>query len=389
MMKLEKDKWERVQLWNVCKKAKKVDIRRQTGSFNYIDIGSIDSNLKRISELQRISWNEASSRARQIVMKNDTLFSTVRVNLERIALVTNDIPDAIASTGFTVIRSNGKVDTIFLFYVCSSPNFIAKVIELQKGTAYPAVTDKIVFNQEIPIPPLHEQQQIAELFQNLEEVMGKAEKQNENLKSLRKTLIKGLLNKEPVFGNLLSVKNCRPVRFDNIADCIEEHDKQPLDNGITRFIGLENIEADNFQLQGFGNIADGTTFTKRFSKGDVLFGKRRAYLKKVAVADFDGVCSGDILVFRAREDIMLPELLPYYASSEAFINHAVNTSAGSLSPRTKWRDLSSFKIAIPEIKAQEKIVDVFNKLETTIIQLKKQKQTLKTLKQKLLNEILG
>lgn len=81
-----------------------------------------------------------------------------------------------------------------------------------------------------------------------------------------------------------------------------------VENDITRFIGLENIEADNFHLQGSGNIADGTTFTKRFTKGDVLFGKRRAYLKKIAIADFDGLCSADILVLRAKSDKILPDL---------------------------------------------------------------------------------
>lgn len=86
---------------------------------------------------------------------------------------------------------------------------------------------------------------------------------------------------------------------------------------------------------------------------------------------------------------MLKELLPFYVSAEAFINHAVSTSAGSLSPRTKWRDLSSLEISIPDLKTQEKILEVFQKIETTLSQLTMQKLTLKNLKQKLLNEILG
>ncbi|NJK94300.1 MAG: hypothetical protein HC905_04565 [Bacteroidales bacterium] len=103
---------------------------------------------------------------------------------------------------------------------------------------------------------------------------------------------------------------------------------------------MEDIEPENFKLQGYGLVANGTTFTKQFAKGDVLFGKRRAYLKKVAVADFDGICSRDILVVRAKNKKMLQELLPFYLSSDAFIQHAISTSAGSLSPRTKWKDLA-------------------------------------------------
>lgn len=86
---------------------------------------------------------------------------------------------------------------------------------------------------------------------------------------------------------------------------------------------------------------------------------------------------------------MLSELLPFYVSAEAFINHAVSTSAGSLSPRTKWKDLSVLEISIPDLKTQEKIFEVFQQIETTLSQLKQQRITLKNLKQKLLNEILG
>ncbi|MGR8980515.1 MAG: hypothetical protein ACU84H_10560 [Gammaproteobacteria bacterium] len=112
---------------------------------------------------------------------------------------------------------------------------------------------------------------------------------------LLKSLVNGLLKDEPVFGNLLNEQNCNPTLFAAIAECdkkYEEHDKP-----VTRFVGLENLEPENFQLQGWGDVEKGTTFTKRFAKGDVLFGKRRAYLKKVAVADFDGICSNYIFSF--------------------------------------------------------------------------------------------
>jgi type I restriction enzyme S subunit len=86
---------------------------------------------------------------------------------------------------------------------------------------------------------------------------------------------------------------------------------------------------------------------------------------------------------------MLQGLLPFYISSDAFIQHAVITSAGSLSPRTKWKDLAEMEVSIPDLKTQEKMLEIFTQLQTTIEQLKQQKTTLKQLKQKLLNEILG
>ena len=152
-MKLRKEMWKNEKLGSICKKTKKIDYRQQTGAFNYIDIGSINSELKKVTEIQLIDWSEASSRARQVVKKGDTLFSTVRVNLERIAFIDNEIPNTIASTGFTLIRADGKTSPAYLFYSIISPKFIDRLVQLQKGTAYPAVTDKIVFAQEIPLPP--------------------------------------------------------------------------------------------------------------------------------------------------------------------------------------------------------------------------------------------
>jgi len=107
------------------------------------------------------------------------------------------------------------------------------------------------------------------------------------------------------------------------------------------------------------------------------------------VADFDGICSGDILVFRAKKEVILPELLPFYVSSEAFINHAVKTSAGSLSPRTKWKDLSEFKFSLPNLDVQASVLEVLKQIQILLKQLRDQKAALKILKQNLLNEILG
>jgi len=254
------------------------------------------------------------------------------------------------------------------------------------ATAVPGLNRNIAHLIQIPLPPLEEQKQIAALFQSIETAIEQLDGQEKNLKALQKSLLNGLLSNEPVFGNLLNSKNCKPTTFGEIAECDKkypEHEKE-----AERFVGLEWIEADNFQLQGFGLVANGTTFTKRFAKGDVLFGKRRAYLKKVAVADFDGICSGDILVIRAKAKKMIQGLLPYYISADAFINHAVSTSAGSLSPRTKWKDLAELDVSIPDLKIQEKILQVFTQMQTTLQQLKQQKTTLKNLKRKLLKDIL-
>jgi type I restriction enzyme S subunit len=187
----------------------------------------------------------------------------------------------------------------------------------------------------------------------------------------------------------LNKQNWNQTPIGDVVECVEKHDKNPLQSGVTNFVGLENIEAESLKIVGSGNIEDGTTFSKTFKDGDVLFGKRRAYLRKVAVADFDGICSTDILVFRAKEHSLLPDLLPYYVSSDSFFDYAVSTSAGSLSPRTKWRDLALYKIPLPPLDEQQRLVKLFQNIEQSIIHAEEQEANLLKLKNQLLRELFG
>lgn len=127
-------------------------------------------------------------------------------------------------------------------------------------------------------------------------------------------------------------------------------------NGLPA-VGLEHILPEDLTLTLWDEGND-NTFTKLFHKGQVLFGRRRAYLKKAAVAPFDGICSGDITVIEAIPDKILPDLLPFVIQNDAFFNFAVGKSAGSLSPRVKWEHLSQFEFALPPISAQKKLTDL-------------------------------
>lgn len=387
-MKLRKDKWETVKLSEVCEKASNIEIRKQSGKFNYIDIGSINSSAKRILEIQELDWSIASSRARQIIKKGDTLFSTVRVNLERIAFVDKEIPNAIASTGFTVIRANEKAEPEYLFYSTSSPFFIDKLCKLQKGTAYPAVSDRIVFNEEIPLPPLEEQKQIAALFQSIETAMEQVDGQEKNLHQLKHKLLKDLFSEKQEFGNHLKTKDFETVKFEKIAINISER-VEPKKTELTTYVGLEHLDADNLKIERTGTPDDVIGTKLKIYKGDIIFGKRRAYLRKVAVSHFDGIASAHSMILRANEKNIEKDFLPYFMQSDTFMSRAVQISEGSLSPTIKNKTLAVQEFILPKKEKQKELITVFKQFDTIMEQLKQQKTTLKNLKQKLLNEILG
>lgn len=126
---------------------------------------------------------------------------------------------------------------------------------------------------------------------------------------------------------LFDRKGWKTVRFGDVVENLNET-CDAAEAGLERFIGLEHLEPGSLHIRAWGNVSDGTTFTRRCRSGQVLFGKRRAYQRKVAVAEFDAVVSGDIYVLAPKGERLLAELLPFLCLSERFFQHAVRTSAG-------------------------------------------------------------
>ncbi len=166
----------------------------------------------------------------------------------------------------------------------------------------------------------------------------------------------------------------KPVTFGDVVQEARTTIKDPKGSGIERVVGLEHIETECIHLRSWASIDEATTFTKGFKKGHVLFGRRRAYLKKAALADFDGICSGDITVMEAKEGL-LPELLPFLVCNDKFFDYAVKHSAGGLSPRAKFKDLANYEFLLPPKDQQAKLAELLwaadDSIEKQLIALRK------------------
>ena len=121
-------------------------------------------------------------------------------------------------------------------------------------------------------------------------------------------------------------------------------------------VGLEHLEPGEITLSAW-DIDSENTFSKKFSAGQVLLGRRRVYLRKAVLAPMDGICSGDITVIEALPNKILPELLPFIIQNDAFFNYAMKGSAGSLSPRVKWEHLQDYEFALPPLSEQRVLAD--------------------------------
>ncbi|WP_037077144.1 restriction endonuclease subunit S [Neorhizobium vignae] len=156
------------------------------------------------------------------------------------------------------------------------------------------------------------------------------------------------------------------VRFDEIATQINDRVDNPAEAGVERYVGLEHVDPDSLRIRRWGEPTDVESTKLRFQPGDIIFGKRRVYQRKVAVADFEGICSAHAMVLRAKPGVMLPDLLPFFMQSDLFMERALSISVGSLSPTINWKALAAEEFLLPPVQEQARLMEAFTASHSAI-----------------------
>ena len=160
------------------------------------------------------------------------------------------------------------------------------------------------------------------------------------------------------------------VRFDQIATQINDRVDNPAESGVDRYVGLEHLAPDSLRIRRWGEPTDVESTKLRFQPGDIIFGKRRVYQRKVAVADFEGICSAHAMVLRAKPGAVLPEFLPFFMQSDLFMERALSISVGSLSPTINWTALAAEEFMLPSTQEQARLVVALSAVQETAEQFK-------------------
>ena len=145
-------------------------------------------------------------------------------------------------------------------------------------------------------------------------------------------------------------------KFEDIIFNITEK-KKPVEEDKYNYIGLEHLESGNLFISKWGSDTAPEGEKIVMKKGDVLFGKRRAYQKKVAISPIDGIFSAHGMVLRPKEDVICKEFLPFFISSETFLNEAIRISVGGLSPTVNWKDIKELKFDLPSLAEQKVLAE--------------------------------
>ncbi len=152
------------------------------------------------------------------------------------------------------------------------------------------------------------------------------------------------------------------LRFSDLARNISKRE-DPATTDEKIYVGLEHIEPRHLRVNRFGSPGDVIGQKLKFNAGDIIFGKRRAYQRKAAVANFPGICSAHAMVLRENNEFIFPGFLIHLMHTDVFMNTAIRISEGSLSPTIKWKILAEQKFPVPPKNIQSTLLDSLTKIE--------------------------
>ena len=157
----------------------------------------------------------------------------------------------------------------------------------------------------------------------------------------------------------------KSFRFEEITKRISEA-VDPNTTNLKKYVGLEHIDVEDIHIKRFGAPDDVSGGKLKCYPGDVIFGKRRAYQRKAAIVDFEGICSAHAFVFRANPTIIDPKLFPFFLHSDQFMHRAVDISVGGLSPTINWGDLKGQIFLLPPKVEQARLAELLWAMDEVI-----------------------
>lgn len=395
--------WVSISLNDLC-----IDIKQRAPlpdeQFTYIDIASIDRDLKQITEPQMLIGQDAPSRARKVIMANDVLVSMTRPNLNAVALVQNKLLNPIASTGFDVLRAN-LIEPKWLYFHVRSQKFIDTLLDKVQGALYPAVKSSDIRSYEIPLPPLAEQQEIAT---RLDDLLAQVDAIKARLDAIPAILKRF---RQAVLAAAVSGKLTEDWRETNYSEWqwIKLADVAEIKSGITKdskkqddsYIELPYLRVANVQRY-FLDLSEVKTIRIPENRvddlllevGDILFNEGGDLDKLGRGWIWEGQlekCVFQNHVFRARlfDKDNSSKYISYWANSEGFDYFIRNGKQTTNLASINKKILSELPISLPLPKEQTEIVNRVEQLFAFADQIEQQVQAAQTRVNQLTQAILA
>lgn len=254
-------------------------------------------------------------------------------------------------------------------------------------------------SEHIPLPPLPEQKAITRVLSTVQKAIETQDKIIAAARELKKSLMRQLFTYGPVSiaeAEQVPLKETEigpvpehweTVRLEQLMRLRTEN-VLPEDVPDMRYVGLEHMDSGGINLQRWGRTEQVRSAKSRFYPTDILYGKLRPYLDKAALAEWEGVCSTDILVFTAYNETALPDYLAGLLHTRSFIEHAISTTSGVNHPRTSWSSIKSFVTPCPPMSEQQEIARILSTVDGKIESEENRKAALQVLFKTMLHQLM-
>ncbi len=355
---------EKIKLGDLCKPSAGQIKEDEDTLIDYIDISSVDNETKKVTGYQTITFGEAPSRARKAVRRGNVLVSTVRPNLNAVALLEEDTPNvSVASTGFCILESKDDVDPRFILNFCKSKPFIDDMVSQAIGASYPAVSDKIVRSALVPKYSYQEQQHISTVLDKLAGIIDDRRIELQQLDDLIKARFVEL------FGDYF---NCHinEKELDEVCDFIDYRGKTPekSEEGIP-LITAKNVKDNKFFIDPQEFIPE-ENYDDVMTRGiprvnDVLFTTEAPLGNVCRIPDvYEKFCVGQRLItMQPHEDILNSEYLEYALASPEFQDKMWQKSSGSTVKGIRSKLLILLTIPVPPMTIQEEFKNFLHQVD--------------------------
>lgn len=376
------------RLGDVC--VKKVDTIKATykGNIDYIDISSVDNQRKEITQIQSMAFEDAPSRAKQLVYAGDILVSTVRPNLNAVALIAEDSDNTlVASTGYCVLRCLPNADRKYVFYFCQSNGFIEKLVTQATGASYPAVTSSIVKECSIPLPSLDEQRKIAAVLDKVSNLIAKRRRQLDKLDELVKSRFVELFGDQkanPFGWSQTTIGDCCTLKSGTSLPADKENEGGAIPYvkvGDMNYPGNEQYITTSSRF-----VTEQTAGAGIFPVGTVIFPKRGGAIgtNKKRLTTLPICADLNVMGVTAGNALKSQYLMAYF--------NMVDLGAldnGSSVPQINNKDIATLVICLPPLGLQEQFAAFVAQTDKAKSAIQKSLDKLETLKKALMQQYFG
>lgn len=326
------------------------------------------TNLKYISADTHKKWRKSALLPGDVVI--------VRVGYPGTACVIPDGLGDLNAASLVIVRPDKqKLDPYYLSYVLNSDWGKANVLGRLVGAAQQVFNTSTAADLEIPAPDLPTQRRIAGILSAYDELIANNQRRIAILEEMARALYREWFVRYNAPGVVMGEdgvpEGWEVKRLGEIADSVRRSVAKGEIEDAVPYLGLEHIPRRALALDAWEYTTELGSSKLEFQKGDILFGKIRPYFHKVSVAPFDGLCSSDTIVIRAKEE-EYRALATCCAASDEFVAHATATSNGSKMPRADWKVLKDYTVAVPPLELLERfsavVTNAIEQMQTLVFQ---------------------